>query len=330
MKRQAIRGTLGERPEDETMSFRMSSYEENLLTECAEQSAYRSRSAYVRDQAIGWAQGCSITAKAGLILHWAAAHRKTNVGHEKWAQLRNLTAEFFNPECISGLAGRSKCRNPCSEDAAGSKSSPDLRDTSCPEDPLQKALGLVQRHLLAVEPLPLQLLKRQLIKMRRFDEVKKVTASPSGPKRPGHRNLETGWAREVRRQVLAGSESKDGCYALKSVRMAPAERAAAEKNFSESGYASLSGYARNCILGWDRDPLVVSRAAVVVTWLASWAGRPIDREDWKSLDRAMGDAFSTDHLPGADTTRQDLQVAEEHLLKAEKERVAEDTGIPVL
>ena len=74
MKRKAIRGTLGKRPEGLVLSFRVSGHEDCLLRECAQQSAYRSRSAYVRDQITGWAQGTSIAAKAGLILHWAAAH----------------------------------------------------------------------------------------------------------------------------------------------------------------------------------------------------------------------------------------------------------------
>ena len=39
---------------------------------------------YVRDQITGWAQGTSIAAKAGLILHWAAAHWGKSVRSGGW------------------------------------------------------------------------------------------------------------------------------------------------------------------------------------------------------------------------------------------------------
>jgi len=139
--------------------------------------------------------------------------------------------------------------------------------------------------------------------------------------------MEVGWAREAKREVLSISEKEDGCRGLETLRLAPAEREAAERSFSESRYVSISGYARNRALGWDHDPLVVARAAAAVTWLAGRAGRPIGQEDWKGLGKAMRDAFGTGHLPGADTIRQGLQVAEEHLLGAKKEKVAEDWAL---
>ncbi|MCS3651854.1 hypothetical protein GGQ11_002910 [Salinibacter ruber] len=333
VKRKAIRGTLEKRPEGLVLSFRVSGHEDCLLRECAQQSAYRSRSAYVRDQITGWAQGTSIAAKAGLILHWAAAHWGKSVRSGGWEQLRGLATSFFNPQCISGpgskATGEPGREDSRSEGLPNAEGLPHASSSPCPDGALQKVLWLARRHLLAVEPLPLQLLGRQLVTMRRFDELKKITAGSGSPRRLGCQEMGTGWAREAKREVLSISEKEDGCRGLKTLRLAPAEREAAEKNFSESGHASISGYVRNRALEWDRDPLVVARAAAAVTWLAGRAGRPIGQEDWKGLGKAMRDAFGMGHLPGADTIRQGLQVAEEHLLGAKKERVAEDTGISV-
>jgi hypothetical protein len=109
--------------------------------------------------------------------------------------------------------------------------------------------------------------------------------------------------------------------------MAPAERTAAERNAAESSYANISSYVRNYALGWDRDPLVVAQAAVALGWLSGHVDQPIRGPGWKSLGGTMQNVFDTGLLPGADTAEEALQVAERHLLKAERERAAAETRI---
>jgi hypothetical protein len=303
-KRMTIKGNLGERSGENTLTFRISDHATDLLEECAQQSYYRSRSAYVRDQIIGWSRD-SIVAKGGLVIHWLNANWGTAVAGEEWEELRGLIQDFFNPNCISG----------------GEK--------PFPEDPLQKVLRLIWRHLLAVEPQPLQLLGEQLLRMKRFEELKKLTA-PSSPNRLWLSVREEGpeWPRKVKRHALEGvSEKEYGYRALENIRMAPAERTAAERNAAESSYANISSYVRNYALGWDRDPLVVAQAAVALGWLSGHVDQPIRGPGWKSLGGTMQNVFDTGLLPGADTAEEALQVAERHLLKAERERAAAETGI---
>jgi hypothetical protein len=320
VKRQDVMGDLEERPDEKTLTFRTSTCEEDLIQECAEQSDYRSRSAYVRDQALGWNRSASIVAKTGLILHWALAHWRGEVTGEEWAQLRGLTEEVFNPDYISNE------RRAVSKDSV--RKDPVQKGFSR-GDPLRKVLSLAKRHLLAVEPQPLQLLKRQLVKMRRFGELDNITAPVGARKqKPSGREEQAGWADELRWRALGVSREEDGQRTPEGVRMAPAERVVAEKNADASGYASPSSYARNYALGWDRDVLACARTAVALDWIARCAGQPIGNKEWRSLDCAFRDAFETGRLPGANTVRGSLKVVEEHLLQVGRERVAEETDIP--
>jgi len=326
VKRRDVKGDLEERPDEKTLTFRTSNGEKDLIKKCAEQSDYRSWSAYVRDQALGWNRSASIVAKAGLILHWALAHWGGEVREEEWAQLRGLTEEVFSPDYIS---------NPdYIPDESGAASKDSVRKDPVQKgfsrgDPLRKVFSLAKSHLLAVEPQPLQLLKEQLVKMRRFGELDNITA-PVGiqRQRPSGREEQTGWAGELRWRALGVSRKEDGQRTPEGVRMAPAERAVAEKNADASGYASPSSYARNYALGWDRDVLACARTAVALDWIARCAGQPIGEKEWRSLDCAFRDAFETGRLPGANTVRGSLKVVEKHLLQVGRERVTEETDIP--
>lgn len=303
VKRKAVRGDLGERPGDLTLTFRTSSREDDLLRECADQSTYRGWSPYVRDQILGWNRAASIVAKSGLFVHWARAHWGREVRGEEWHRLRGLTGRFFNPGQISG------------------------EGDSGLEDSLQKVLKLARRHLLAAEPQPLQLLKGRLIKMKRFEELERITASVQD-KSLGSSSWETGWAREVRRQALGVSGKEGGYQTSESIRMARAERTLATRNVRDSSYANPSSFARNYSLGWDRDVLACAWAAAVTTWLARRVGQTVGEPGWKGLEAAMDQAFDLGRLPGPSSVGGGLQAAEEHLLQAGTERVAEETGLP--
>jgi hypothetical protein len=349
VKRTEIRGDLGERSDEDTLRFRMSGREYAFLRECYEQSVYRSWSHYARDQALGWSQGASIVGKAGLIVHWASARWGEEVGDEGWGQLRGLLESFFNPGCISkgtssseGL-GRSEEKSSPSEgksSPAGEALRPEplygesfqerpSRGESFQEEVLGRVLGLVRRHLLAVEPRALQLLREQLVTMRQWEELGHLTDSgkakspPASDDRPGR-----SWASEIKQAVLGVSGKEEGCRTPKNFRLSETEREVVMENAQESSYANPSSYVRNAALGWDRDALIVARAAAVTSWLLGRQGQKVGRDGWESLEAGMQEAFDPGYLPG-DTVRQGLRATEEHLLRASRERVAQETGISV-
>lgn len=304
VKRKVVRGDLGGRENEDIITFRTSGREDALLRECAEQSVYQGWSAYVRDQILGWSQAASIVSKAGLFVHWVRAHWGREVTSEEWCQLRGLAEEFFNPDCIP------------------SEDDPSSEDTFR-EDPLRKVLMLVRRHLLAVEPQPLQLLKEQLIKMERLGELERITAPVQGESLKS--SGKTGWAREVRRHALGVSGKEEGHRTTESIRMAHAEREVVKKNVQDSSYANLSSYARNYALGWNRDVLACAWAAAVTTWLARRLGQSVGEASWKRLEAAMEQVFDPNCLPGAPVVGRGLGVVEEHLLQVSTERVTEET-----
>jgi hypothetical protein len=212
---------------------------------------------------------------------------------------------FFNPEKISG-----------GEDSGF-------------EDSLQKVLGLVRRHLLAVEPQPLQLLKEQLIRMRRFDELEEISVSSgTGRERSTEGTEKDGWAHEVRRRAFGVSGKESGHRTPESIRMACAERSLIKQRVRDSSYANPSSFARNHGLGWDRGVLASARAAAVTTWLARRIGQTFGKPSWEELSDSMEKAFDLGRLHGASTVRESLLVVEEHLLQTGTERVAEETGLP--
>jgi len=332
VKRTEIQGDLGERSDENTLRFRTGGREYAFLRECYEQSAYRSWSHYARDQALGWSQGASIVGKAGLIVHWASARWGEEVGDEGWSQLWGLLESFFNPGCIS--------KGTSSSEGAGlseEKSSPagevlrpgPLQGESFQEGVLGRVLGLVKRHLLVVEPRALQLLKEQLVTMRQWEELGHLTDSgkAKSPPASGDRTGRS-WASEIKQMVLGVSGKEEGCRTPKNFRLSETEREVVMENAQESSYANPSSYVRNAALGWDRDALIVARAATVTSWLLGRQGQKVGRNGWKSLEIGMQEAFDPGYLPG-DTVRQGLRATEEHLLRASREKVAQETGISV-